>query len=82
MLDSVDRPCGQAEDGTLVGLMVGDVGVSPEFQLDGFLGAAVVPTTRECSGVASFVFEFEVEDFMVDDFRVGIVLKAGGSTVS
>ena len=64
----------------MVGLIVGDVGVPPEFQINGFFGAAAVLTTSERSNLAFFFFEVKVEDFMVDDVRVGIVLKAGGST--
>ena len=82
LLDDVDCPCGQAEDDKLVGLMVGDVGVPLEFQIDGFFDVAAVLTTSERSEFAFFFFEFEVKDFMADDVRVGIVLKAGGSTVS
>ena len=82
LLDNVNRPRGQAEDDNLVGLMVGDISVPLEFQINRFLGAAAVPTTCERSNFAFFFFEFEVEDFMVDDLRVGIILKAGGSTVS
>ena len=66
----------------MVGLMVGDVGVPLEFQIDGFFDVAAVLTTSERSEFAFFFFEFEVKDFMADDVRVGIVLKAGGSTVS
>ena len=82
LLDDVGRPRGQAEDDNLAGLMVGDVGIMLEFQIDGFLSAAAVPTSRERSDFAFFFFEFKVEDFMVDGVRVGIVLKAGGSTVN
>jgi hypothetical protein len=75
LLDGVDHPRGQAEDDNLVGLMVGDISVPLEFQINRFLGVATVPTTRERSDFACFSFEFEVEDFMVDDLRVGIVLN-------
>ena len=83
LLDNVDCPSGQEENDNLVGLMVGDVGMPLKFGIYGFLGAATVPTTSERSDSAFFFFfEFEVEDLMVDDTRVGIVLKAGGSTGS
>ena len=66
----------------MVSLIVGDVDVPLEVQIDRFLGAAAVLTTSERSDFAFFFFEFRVDNFVVDDVRVGIVLKAGSSTVS
>ena len=57
--------------------MVRDVRVPLELQIDGFFNAATVLTTNERSNLAFFFFEFEVNDFMVDDVRIGIFLKAG-----
>ena len=81
LLEDVDHLRGWAEADNAVGLMVRNVGVPLEFRIDGFLDTAAVLTTSEHFKLAFFFFEFKVDDFMVNYARIGIFLKAGGSTV-
>ena len=57
--DNADHSCGRAEDDILVGLMVGGVGRLLELQINGFLGAATVPTPCERSNFAFFFFNLK-----------------------